>query len=57
MSYEIKRSDRLEKVSYAVRGPVLDEAKKLEAQGERIIKLKIGNPVIFGFHTPERIMK
>ena len=57
MSYEIKRSDRLEKVSYAVRGPVLDEAKKLEAQGEQIIKLNIGNPAIFGFHTPERIMK
>lgn len=57
MSYNLNKSDRMANVSYAVRGPVLDEAKRLEAQGEKIIKLNIGNPAVFGFHTPDRIVK
>ena len=56
MKYNLNKSDRMANVSYAVRGPVLDEAKRLEAQGEHIIKLNIGNPAVFGFHTPERIV-
>jgi len=43
-------------VLYDIRGPVLDEAKRLEAQGHRIIKLNIGNPQPFGFETPPEIL-
>ena len=41
---------------YDIRGPVLDEAKRLEAQGHRIIKLNIGNPQPFGFETPPEVL-
>jgi len=43
-------------VLYDIRGPVLDEAKRLEAQGHRIIKLNIGNPQPFGFETPPEVL-
>jgi alanine-synthesizing transaminase len=46
----------LANVLYDIRGPVLDEAKRLEAQGHRIIKLNIGNPQPFGFETPPEIL-
>lgn len=53
---EILQSQKLANVLYDIRGPVLDEAKRLEAQGHRIIKLNIGNPQPFGFDTPPEIL-
>ena len=50
------QSQKLANVLYDIRGPVLDEAKRLEAQGHRIIKLNIGNPQPFGFETPPEIL-
>ena len=43
-------------VCYDIRGPVLEEAKRLEEEGRRIIKLNIGNPAPFGFEAPEEIL-
>jgi len=50
------QSQKLANVLYDIRGPVLDEAKRLEAQGHRIIKLNIGNPQPFGFETPPEVL-
>ena len=56
MTKEIKQSAKLEHVLYDIRGPVLEEAKSLEDQGHRIMKLNIGNPYPFGFETPPEIL-
>ena len=56
MPNEIHQSDKLADVLYDIRGPVLDEAKRLEAAGQRILKLNIGNPHPFGFETPAEIL-
>ncbi len=53
---EFKKSRKLEGVCYDIRGPVLAEAKRLEEEGSRIIKLNIGNPAPFGFTTPDEII-
>ena len=53
---EFKKSSKLENVLYDVRGPVLDEANRMEAQGQRILKLNIGNPAPFGFRTPDEVV-
>lgn len=53
---EIKKSNKLADVCYDIRGPVLEEAKRLEEEGYRIIKLNIGNPAPFGFEAPEEIL-
>ncbi len=53
----IKKSNKLEGVCYDIRGPVLDEAKKLEENGHKVLKLNIGNPAPFGFEAPEDIVK
>lgn len=53
----IKKSDKLLNVCYDIRGPVLEEAKRLEDEGQRIIKLNIGNPAPFGFDAPEEIIQ
>ena len=50
------KSTRLDNVRYAIRGPVMDEAMKMEAHGERILKLNIGNPAPFGFTAPDEIV-
>ncbi len=50
------KSTRLDNVRYAIRGPVMDEAMKMEAYGERILKLNIGNPAPFGFTAPDEIV-
>lgn len=54
---EILKSTKLLDVFYEIRGPVLSEAKKLEEEGQRIIKLNIGNPAPFGFDAPEEIIR
>ena len=53
---EIRQSRKLESVCYDIRGPVLEEAKRLEEEGRRIIKLNIGNPAPFGFDAPDEIL-
>ncbi len=53
----IKQSDKLNKVCYDIRGPVLEEAKRLEEDGHRILKLNIGNPAAFGFEAPDEIIQ
>jgi alanine-synthesizing transaminase len=53
---ELRQSQKLADVCYDIRGPVLDEAKRLEAEGRRIIKLNIGNPAPFGFEAPDEIL-
>ena len=50
------KSHKLDYVSYDVRGPVLEEAEKMESQGIRILKLNIGNPAPFGLMAPEEII-
>jgi alanine-synthesizing transaminase len=51
-----KKSDRLQNLSYAIRGPIFDKAQQLEAAGQKIINLNIGNPAPFGFDVPDEIM-
>jgi alanine-synthesizing transaminase len=53
---DLRQSRKLENVCYDIRGPVLEEAKRLEEEGRRIIKLNIGNPAPFGFDAPEEIL-
>ena len=53
---ELTQSRKLADVCYDIRGPVLDEAKRLEESGHKIIKLNIGNPAPFGFEAPEEII-
>ncbi len=55
MNY-IKKSLKLENVCYDIRGPVLDEATRLEEEGYNIIKLNIGNTAPFGFNAPDEII-
>jgi alanine-synthesizing transaminase len=53
---DLIQSRKLADVCYDIRGPVLEEAKRLEDEGRRIIKLNIGNPAPFGFDAPEEIL-
>ena len=53
---ELMQSRKLANVCYDIRGPVLEEAKRLEEEGRRIIKLNIGNPAPFGFEAPDEIL-
>ena len=53
---EFKKSSKLDHVLYDVRGPVVDEATKMEEAGTQILKLNIGNPAPFGFHTPDEVI-
>ncbi|MBP2215808.1 pyridoxal phosphate-dependent aminotransferase [Arthrobacter sp. CAN_C5] len=53
---EFKQSTKLHNVLYDIRGPLLDHAKFMEAEGHRILKLNIGNPAPFGFEAPEAIL-
>ncbi|HHT48454.1 MAG TPA: pyridoxal phosphate-dependent aminotransferase [Firmicutes bacterium] len=52
-----KKSRKLEHVCYDIRGPVMDEAKRLEEAGYDILKLNIGNPAPFGFDAPEVVIR
>jgi alanine-synthesizing transaminase len=52
----LNQSSKLAHVCYEIRGPVLEEAKRLEDEGHRILKLNIGNPAPFGFEAPEEIL-
>ena len=50
------KSHKLDNVLYDVRGPVADEAVRMEAAGTHILKLNIGNPAPFGFRTPDEVV-
>lgn len=50
------KSSKLDNVLYDVRGPVVDEAAKMEAAGTQVLKLNIGNPAPFGFRTPDEVI-
>lgn len=53
---DIMKSDKLANIFYEIRGPVLDEAARMEDEGHRILKLNIGNPKPFGFDAPDEII-
>ncbi len=53
---EFKKSTKLDNVLYDVRGPVVDEAARMENEGMQILKLNIGNPAPFGFRTPDEVI-
>jgi alanine-synthesizing transaminase len=53
----VKKSHKLDDVCYDIRGPVLTEARRLEEEGHKIMKLNIGNPSPFGFDAPEEIVQ
>ncbi|MFF4379258.1 pyridoxal phosphate-dependent aminotransferase [Kitasatospora sp. NPDC001547] len=54
---QVIQSSKLANVCYDIRGPVLDEAMRLEEQGHRILKLNTGNPATFGFEAPPEILQ
>ncbi|MCX8145312.1 MAG: pyridoxal phosphate-dependent aminotransferase [Azovibrio sp.] len=51
----VLKSNKLADVCYDIRGPVLAQAKQMEDEGHKIIKLNIGNLAAFGFDAPEEI--
>ncbi len=53
---DIQKSKKLDNVLYDIRGPILDEANRLELEGHRIFKLNIGNPAPFGFEAPDEVL-
>lgn len=55
--HPIIKSNKLDTVCYDIRGPVHKEARRLEDEGHRILKLNIGNPAPFGFEAPEEIVR
>ncbi|WP_329567152.1 pyridoxal phosphate-dependent aminotransferase [Kitasatospora sp. NBC_01266] len=54
---QVIQSSKLANVCYDIRGPVLEEAMRLEDQGHRILKLNTGNPAAFGFEAPPEILQ
>lgn len=52
-----EKSTKLDNVCYDIRGPVMDEANRMIAAGEKIVKLNIGNPAPFGFRAPEAVLE
>ena len=53
---EFKKSSKLNNVLYDVRGPVVEEAARMEDAGTQVLKLNIGNPAPFGFRTPDEVI-
>ncbi|QAU35044.1 pyridoxal phosphate-dependent aminotransferase [Janthinobacterium sp. 17J80-10] len=53
----IRKSKKLDEVCYDIRGPVLEKARKMEDEGQKIIKLNIGNLAAFGFDAPDEIVQ
>lgn len=52
----IQKSKKLADVCYDIRGPVLEKARQMEEEGQKIIKLNIGNLALFGFDAPDEIV-
>ncbi|MDA0869520.1 MAG: pyridoxal phosphate-dependent aminotransferase [Proteobacteria bacterium] len=57
MSHPIAKSTKLANVCYDIRGPVLDKARAMEEEGQKIIKLNIGNLAVFGLEPPDEIVQ
>jgi len=53
----IQKSAKLANVCYDIRGPIMERAKQMEDEGQKIIKLNIGNLAVFGFDAPEEIQQ
>jgi alanine-synthesizing transaminase len=53
----VLKSSKLANVAYDIRGPVLDKARLMEDEGQKIIKLNIGNVAAFGFEPPDEIVQ
>ncbi|MBU6224010.1 MAG: pyridoxal phosphate-dependent aminotransferase [Burkholderiales bacterium] len=53
----IQKSNKLSNVCYDIRGPIMDRARQMEEDGQKIIKLNIGNLAVFGFDAPEEIQQ
>lgn len=53
----LKKSTKLQNVCYDIRGPLLQTANKMEAEGQHILKLNIGNPAPFGLSAPHEILR
>ena len=53
---EFTKSSKLDNVLYDVRGPVVDEAARMEENGLHVLKLNIGNPAPFGFRAPDEVV-
>ena len=51
-----EQSQKLNNVCYDIRGPVMDEAERMESLGSKILKLNIGNPAPFGFSAPDEVL-
>nr|WP_026343295.1 pyridoxal phosphate-dependent aminotransferase [Nocardia sp. BMG111209] len=54
---QVKQSSKLTGVSYEIRGPVAEQAARLEAEGHHVVKLNTGNPLLFGFEAPAEILQ
>jgi len=54
---QVSQSSKLANVCYEIRGQVMREAKRLEAEGHNVLKLNIGNPAPFGFSAPEEMLQ
>jgi alanine-synthesizing transaminase len=54
---QFRKSSKLDNVCYDIRGPLLDEAMRLEEEGHQILKLNTGNPAPFGLMAPDEILK
>lgn len=53
---QFQKSSKLDNVLYDVRGPVVQEAARMEEAGKKILKLNIGNPATFGFTAPDEVI-
>ncbi|QDL37971.1 pyridoxal phosphate-dependent aminotransferase [Rhodoferax sediminis] len=53
----IQKSAKLANVCYDIRGPIMDRARQMEEEGQKLIKLNIGNLALFGFDSPEEIQQ
>ena len=53
----IQKSAKLANVLYDIRGPIMDAARQMEDDGQKIIKLNLGNLAVFGFDAPEEIQQ
>ena len=51
------KSSKLDHVAYDIRGPILDEAERMIANGEKILRLNTGNPAEFGFTAPDEVIR
>ncbi|MGN0514635.1 MAG: aminotransferase class I/II-fold pyridoxal phosphate-dependent enzyme [Lachnospiraceae bacterium] len=52
-----EKSSKLDNVCYDIRGPVMDEAERMSAEGIEVLKLNIGNPAPFGFRAPDAVIE